>query len=211
MASTVNILRVAALGTVCLLGTVSARAQGAARAGTSSTAKIGVIDLRQAIVSSTEGKQLNAEMESQFASRQNDLETLDKRINDLRQRLAAGQTVSDEDRNRLTQQGQRLAAQYERKSKELIEDLQSAQDEAMDRIGHKMVAVVDRYAREKGFTAVFDSSAGHSSVIYKSNSVDLTQDVIRLYDREYPAKASALSIKPALTIAKSKSAPLAVK
>ncbi len=156
------ILKVAALCMVCLSGTTTISAQATANGGTSRAAKMGVFDLRQAIVSSVEGMQLNAEMESQFASRQNNLGTQSKQISDLRERLAAGQTLSDEDRNRLTEQELRRTGQYERKSKELIEELQSAQDEAMERIRRKMVAVLDRYSRENGFAAVFDSSAQHT-------------------------------------------------
>ena len=58
----------------------------------------------------------------------------------------------------------------------------------------------DCVARENGFVAVFDSSAQNSPIIYASNNIDVTQDIIRLYDQQYPVKGSgAPAAKPAVT------------
>ena len=82
-----NMIRTAALAAACLLGTVAVRAQ--AVAGTATGTKIGVINVRQAIVTTTEGKQASAELQTQFAPRQSELEGLNKQINDLRQTAAS--------------------------------------------------------------------------------------------------------------------------
>jgi outer membrane protein len=97
------------------------RAQGAAAAPASSgvPGKIGVINVRQAIVTTSEGKQASAELQSQFAARQTELENLNKQINDLKQRLSAGvATLSQEEQARLTRQGELLARQLQRKQDE---------------------------------------------------------------------------------------------
>ena len=192
-----NTFRVAAAATLCLLGTAAVFGQAAAAPA---AGKIAVLNVRQAIVTTAEGKQASAELQSQFAPRQNELEGLNKQINDLRQQLAANQTTwSDEQKAKAQTQGQRLAAQLDRKNNELQEDVNAAQADVVDRIGRKMMDVLDRYARESGFTAVFDSSAQNSPIIYASNSIDVTQDIIRLYDQQYPIKAgsSAPATKPA--------------
>ena len=194
-----NMIRVAAVATLCLLGTAAVRAQGAAPAGAAAGGKIGVLNVRQAIVTTAEGKQASAELQSQFAPRQNEMETLNKQINDIRQQLAANQTTwSDEQKTKAQNQGQRLAAQLDRKNTELQTDVNDAQSEVVDRIGRKMMEVLDRYSRENGFVAVFDSSAQSSPIIYASNNIDITQDIIRLYDQQYPLKGgSAPATRPA--------------
>jgi outer membrane protein len=185
-----NMIRLAALLVACLLGTAAVRAQGTMAAGAASGAKVAVINIRQAIASTAEGKQASAELQSQFAPRQNELENLNKQINDLRQRLAAGQTtLSDEEKQRLQVQGQRLAAQLDRKNNELNEDAQAAQSDVVDRIGRKMMDVLDRYSREGGYVAVFDSSSQNSPILYVSSNIDVTQEIIKLYDQAYPIKA----------------------
>jgi outer membrane protein len=185
-----NMIRMAALSVACLLGTAAVRAQGTTTAGAASGAKVAVINIRLAIASTAEGKQASAELQSQFAPRQNELESLNKQINDMRQRLAAGQTtLSDEEKQRLTVQGQRLAAQLDRKNNELNEDAQAAQSDVVDRIGRKMMDVLDRYSRENGYVAVFDSSSQNSPILYASSNIDVTQEIIKLYDQAYPIKA----------------------
>lgn len=166
--------------------TVCAQANGNAAAA---PAKLAVLNVRNAIVSTAEGKQASAELQVQFAPRQNDLEGLNKQIEDIRGRLRAGErTLSEEEKVRLQRQGELLTRQLERKQTELQEDLNAAQSEIIDRIGRKMIDVLDRYARENGFTAVFDSSAQNTPVIYASSQSDLTQEIIRLYDQGYPVK-----------------------
>ena len=196
-----NMIRVAAAAMLCLLGTAILHAQGTTAPGAASAGKIAVLNVRQAIVTTAEGKQASAELQSQFAPRQNEMETLNKQINDIRQQLAANQTTwSDEQKAKAQAQGQRLAAQLERKNTELQEDVNTAQGDVVDRIGRKMMEVLDRYARENGFVAVFDSSAQNSPIIYASNNIDVTQEVIRLYDQQYPVKGSgAPAAKPAAT------------
>jgi len=196
-----NMIRVAAAATLCLLGTATLRAQSAAPAGAVGAGKIAVLNVRQAIVTTAEGKQASAELQSQFAPRQNEMEALNKQINDIRQQLAANQTTwSDEQKTKAQTQGQRLAAQLERKNNELQEDVNAAQGDVVDRIGRKMMEVLDRFARENGYIAVFDSSAQNSPIIYASNNVDVTQDIIRLYDQQYPLKGGAApTTRPAAT------------
>lgn len=177
------------------------RAQGAAAAAPASSAlpgKIAVINVRQAIITTSEGKQASAELQSQFAARQTELENLNKQITDLRQRLAAGQsTLSQEEIARLTRQGELLARQLQRKQDEYQEDVNASQGDVIDKIGRKMIDVLDRYARENGYVVILDSSAQNTPILYASNQIDVTQDIIRLYDQAYPLKAGSATPKPA--------------
>jgi outer membrane protein len=186
------IVPAAALAIAGITGAVLVRAQAPAAAGSSVAGKVGVINIRSAIGSTAEGKQAQAELQSQFAPRQNEIENMNKQINDLRQRLAACEGKCSQDEiARLTTQGQRLTQQLDRKNNELQEDSNAALGDVIDRIGRKMVDVLDRYARENGYSVVLDSSAQNTPILYASTQIDVTQDIIRLYDSAYPVKASA--------------------
>lgn len=202
-----NIIQVAFLGTACLFSTAALRGQTAA--GSATSGKIGVINVRQAIVTTAEGKQASAELQTQFAARQKELETLNNQINDLRNQLQANQTTwSDEQKGRATAQGQRLTQQLDRKNNELQEDVNAAQADVVDKIGRKMMDVLDRYARENSMVAVFDSSAQNSPILFASTNIDITQEIIKLYDQAYPVKgATAAPAKPATTIPKPANPP----
>ena len=68
----------AALAAACILSAAAAWAQAPAAAGSAASSKVGVISIRQAIVTTAEGKVASAELQSQFASRQNEIENLNK-------------------------------------------------------------------------------------------------------------------------------------
>lgn len=190
-----NNIRVAALGLVCLFASSAVRAQGAGLAP--SGVKIGVINVQQAISSTGEGKQAAVELETQFGARQQELDSLNKQVNDIRQRLSSGTNLTDDQRENLNAQGTRISQRLQRKQNEYNEDLNAAQLERVNEIGRKMIAVINRFATEGGYTAILDSSAQNSPVLFASKNVDVTQDVIRLYDQSNPAKASAPATKPA--------------
>jgi outer membrane protein len=195
--------RSAALSVACLIGTAATWAQAAPAPGAALTAKtVGIINLRGAIGSTAEGKQASAELQSQFAPRSTEIDSLTKQINDLQQKLQAGQgKLSQEEETRLTAEGQRLTQRLDRRRSDFQEDATAAQQEVLERIGRKMVDVLDRYARENGFSVVLDTSGQNSPILYASNQIDVTQDIIRLYDQQYPVKTGAgttpATVKPA--------------
>jgi outer membrane protein len=166
-----------------------------AQAGAGSDApatKIGILNVRQAIVSTAEGKQASAQLQSQFTPQQTDLDGLQRQIQDLQNRMTNGaRTLSDEEKARLQRQYEMLARQFQRKQDDLGEQLNAAQADIIDEIGRKMLDVLDRYSREKGLAVVLDSSAQGSTLLYATSQLDITQDIIRLYDQEHPAKAAA--------------------
>src|SRR2546430_12559180 len=187
-----TIMHTAALAAAGLLGVAVAQSPRAAAPAPSGTGKVGVINIRGAIGSTAEGKQAQAELQSQFAPRQTEIENMNKQINDLRQRLAACEGKCSQDEiQRLTAQGQRLTTQFDRKNNELQEDSNAALGEVIDRIGRKLVDVLDRYARENGYNIVLDSSAQNNPILYASTQIDVTQDIVRLYDQQYPVKGAA--------------------
>lgn len=194
-----TIFQFAALAAACLLGG-AVQAQTPAP-GSASTGKVGVINVRQAIASTAEGKQAGAELQSQFAPRQNELEALNKQINDLRTRLETGQgKLNPDEAARLQREGEAKARQATRKQDEYQEDVNAAQADVFDRIGRKMIDVLDRYARENGFVVILDSSAQNTPILFASTGIDVTQDIVRLYDQAYPVKGAApASTTPAAT------------
>ena len=57
--------------------------------------------------------------------------------------------------------------------------------------------VVEKYARDNGYSIILDNSSQNTPVIFSANGVDVSQDIIRLFDQAYPAKAGASGTKPA--------------
>jgi Skp family chaperone for outer membrane proteins len=160
-------------------------------------AKVGVISVSAAIQSTSEGKQAAAELQSQFAPRQTELDNLRKQIEDLQTRLrTTSNTLSDEEKARLSREGDQLTRTYQRKQQDSQDDYTEAEREIVDRIGRKMIDVLDKYSTDNGYVVILDTSAQNTPVIFAAKTTDVTQDIIRLYDQSYPVK-NAATTRPA--------------
>ncbi|HXW16894.1 MAG TPA: OmpH family outer membrane protein [Candidatus Acidoferrales bacterium] len=176
---------------MALLCGPAAFAQTAAPAATVS-GKVAVINVQTAITSTSEGKQAAAELQSKYTPRQTELDNMRKQIEDLQTRLRTGaNTLSDEERARLAQEGDRLTRSFQRKQQELQDDGNEDQREVVDRIGRKMLDVIDKYSKENGYVVVFDISGQNTPVVYAANQIDITQEIVKLFDQAYPVKAAS--------------------
>jgi outer membrane protein len=154
--------------------------------------KVGVINVQIAITSTAEGKQAAAELQSKFAPRQNELENMRKQIDDLQTRLRTGQTtLSDDEKARLAREGDTMGRTFQRKQQEAQDDFNDEQQDVVNRIGRKMMTILDKYSKENGYAIIFDTSAQQTPVVYAANQIDVTQDIIRLYDAGNPVKGGS--------------------
>jgi len=189
-------IRLAALALAASLAGPAVWAQSGGAAAPTLT-KVGVINVQVAITSTSEGKQAAAELQSQFAPRQSDLDGLRRQIEDIQTRLRTGaSTLSDDEKARLSREGDQLSRQFQRKQQDSQDDFNEAQREVVDRIGRKMIDVLDKYSKENGYGVIFDTSAQNTPVVYAANQIDVTQEIIRLYDQNYPVKAGATKSAP---------------
>lgn len=187
---------VPALTALLMVPAVWAQTGGSSAATAAASGKVGVIDVQVAITSTAEGKQAAAELQSQFAPRQTELSNMQKQMEDIQTRLRTGQTtLSDDEKGRLQREGEQLQRTFQRRSQDAQDDFNEAQREIVDRIGRRMIDVLSKYARENAFSVILDRSGQSSPVIFAANSVDVTQDIIRLFDQSYPAKAAATTPK----------------
>ena len=72
--------------------------------------KFGVINVQAAVQSTGEGKQAGAELQSQFAPRQTELQNMQKQIEDLQRKMNEGaRTLSDEEKAKMQREGELLS------------------------------------------------------------------------------------------------------
>jgi len=189
-----NLFSKFAVGAAVLLTASGAWAQGG---GAAAPFKVGVLNVRGAIVATAEGKQASAQMQSQFAAQQTELQNLQNQIQELQTRLANGaRTLSDEEKARLQRQGQYLVSQSQRKQDDLNEAVNLAQTDIMESIGGKLSDIVDKYGRDNNFSVILDSSAQGTPVVYNAMALDVTADIVRLYDEAHPVKGPMPAAAP---------------
>lgn len=164
-------------------------------------AKIGVIDFQGAIAGTAEGKKDAAQLQTEFAPRQQELANISKQIDDLNTKLRTGQsTLSDDEKTRIQTQISQYTQSGQRKQQDLSDDMNAREQDFVQQIGSKMVQVVDKYAKENGYTMVIDGGSQQSTVVWAAPQVNITEAIVSLYDSTYPAKTSS-------TAAPSSSAP----
>src|ERR1700677_3035349 len=159
--------------------------------------KFGVINVQAAVQSTGEGKQAGAELQAQFAPRQAELQNMQKQIADDEARLRAGQTtLSDDEKARLAREYDNLNRSFQRKTQDAQDDFNQAQQDVINRIGRKLIEIIDKYSKENGYGLILDTSSQQTPVMWAANQIDITQDIVRLYDQSYPVKSSSAAPAP---------------
>lgn len=191
-------MKIRAFLTSLALAGLSLAPAAMAQSGAAAPTKFKVMDMRAAIVSTAEAKAAVAQLQSQFAPQTAAIQETNKQIDDISKRLQAGaNTLSQDEQVKLQRQGQMLQNQLKRATDQLDEQSQAAQSDIIDGIGRKMMDVVDTYAKENGLDCVLNSSSDSIGVLYKASNMDVTQEIIKLYDQKYPVKgAPAAAAKP---------------
>jgi outer membrane protein len=156
--------------------------------------KIGLINIQRAIIESNEGRVAIERLQKQFAPRQTDLQTRQAEIEKLQKQLREQEkTLSDEARAGLVRQIEAKTKDFNRANEDATNDAQQAEAQAVNEIGQKMMKVLDEYARKYGYHVVFDVGSPQSPVLWASAAVDLTDDMIKLYNSSAPAAGAATS------------------
>jgi len=182
-------------------------AAGICAAQTAAPVKVGVIQIQAALVSTKDGQAAAADLETRLSPRRKELEKAQADIKDLQDKLQrGGNTMSQTAKDDLTRNIDRKTTQLNRDMQDAQAELDEEQQRIVRDLSDKMMPIIDKYAQEKGFSVILDVSNPQTPVIYASNTVDITKDIIELYDKTAPATSAAkpatLAPKPTATPAK---------
>jgi outer membrane protein len=170
----------------------------------STPTKVGVIQIQAALAATKEGQKAAAELETKMAPRKKELEAKQNEIKDLQERLQrGGNTLSDSAKEDLTRNIDTKTKSYNREIEDAQAELQEEQQKVVNALGQKMMAVIDKYAQQNSFAVILDVSNQNTPVLYASNAVDITKEIIDLYDKTVftPAPARAPAPRPASSAA----------
>lgn len=170
-----------------VLGAGMALAQAPVAAPAAATApptKVAVIQIQAALAATKEGQKAAADLEVKLAPRKKELDGKQAEIKDLQERLQrGGNTLSDTAKEDLTRNIDAKTKSYNRELEDAQAELEQEQQKVVGALGQKMMAVIDKYAQQNGFAIVLDVSSQNTPVLYASNTVDITKEVIDLYDK----------------------------
>lgn len=182
-----------------------ALALGALAFGQSSAppVKVGIIYTQQAIAQTKDGQKAAAEMSLKFgpdSPKRKQLESKQGELTQLEQQFKTGEsTLADAAKQKLARDIDVRRKQLQRDVDDAQAELDAERNRVMQTLGPKMMEVLNRYASERGFAVVLDLSSPQTPVLYASNSIDITSEIVALYDKQQAgaSAASAPAPKPA--------------
>ena len=179
----------------------------AAASAVPAVAKVGIVNIQAAIVGSNEGQRDFEALQKKFDPKRQELEGMNKEVDELQKKFnTQGDKLNDEARGELLKEIDTKKKQMQRNYEDANTDIQAQQNEIANRIGQKLVSVLDKYAKANNFTVILDVSGQQSPVLWAASSVDITNTVVEAYNAEsgVPAqpKPAAAAAKPAADSAK---------
>lgn len=164
--------------------------------------KVAIIDIQNAITRTEEGQKLVEQLQMKYEPRSKEIEGLQQEIADLRSQLNRGaNTMSESARRELSRQIEVKERSMQRTVEDARGEFGREQQEIFNEVGGKLMTVIDRYAKEKGYSIVLDISSPQSPVLYAVNEVNITDEIIKAYDQDgggaAPGAAAAPDAKPA--------------
>lgn len=203
MYSKVRSFTVKSIVSVCLTlaFAASVSAQTPSQAAGQPPTKVAVIYFQGAIVGTKDGQKAAADLDSKAGPKRKELELKQNDVNSLQDQYNKGQnTLSDAAKNELLKNIELKKKALQRDFEDAKEDFDQEQQKLLQQLAQKMTAVIERYAHDHGYTMVVDVSSPQSPVLFASTSIDITKDIIDLYDQSAAAlsnPAPATAPKPA--------------
>jgi outer membrane protein len=172
---------------VILLG-VSSGAFAQVAGGT----KVGIIHIQNAIISTKDGQKAAAELQSQFLPTRQKLERKQAEIEADKAKLNQGSNaMGPEQKEQLMREIDQKTKSLNRDTEDAQAELDQAQGKIMQELGQRIMAVLNKYAKDHGFALIMDVSPQQTPVLYAINEIDITGDIIKLYDENSPGAVGA--------------------
>jgi len=153
-------------------------------------AKVGVINMQTAMSGTKDGQKAAAELNAKFGPKQKEVDAKQAEIGNLRDQLQKGQnTLSDAVKNDLLAKIDQKTKSVNRDMEDDRAELEQDQQRYIQEISQKMQVVLNKFAQDNGYTLVIDVSSPQSGVMFASNTLDITKQIVDLYDKNAAAMA----------------------
>jgi outer membrane protein len=165
---------------------------GAYAQGGPAATKVGIINIQNAIFSTKDGQKALAELQAKF-------EPVRSRLQKKQQDLEADKAKLSQGANAMSvDQKEKLMRDIDQKTKSLNRDTEDAQAESeqeqgkvMQELGQRVMAVVNKYSKDHAYSVIIDVSSQQTNVLFADPTIDITGDIIKLYDQNSPGPVSS--------------------
>lgn len=164
-----------------------AGAVSAQETASSSTTKIGIIDVQRLVSESRTGKEVLDRLRNLREQKAAEGDAMKQEVQDLQARLQEGRrSMSEERLVELEKQLEDKMLELRRFADDADRMLQKEQDQAFARIEREVMPIIARVGDEQGFTLLFNKF--ESGLIYAAEPTDITDLILQLYDESVSEK-----------------------
>jgi len=158
--------------------------------------KVAIVNIQDAIANTNEGKKELDALQQRFSPKQAELKTQNDEVEGLKKKLQADSDKLNEDtRNTRVKEIEVKQKSLQRNFEDAQNEFQQAEQEVVNRLGKKMLDVLEKYAKSNGYAMVLDVSNPQTPVLYASPGANITKELVDAYNAEVPVAAPAA--KPA--------------
>lgn len=171
--------------------------------------KVGIINITEAIFASNEGQRDFAALQKKFEPKQSEIQKSNSEIEELKKQLSTqGDKLNDDARASLAKNIESKQKVLQRSYEDAQGDFEQERNQILQRIGTKLMNVLESYAQNNGYTVVLDVSQGNSPVLWASAATNITRPVVEAYNaqagvpaqpRPAATQGGAAANKPAAT------------
>jgi len=145
--------------------------------------KIGFVNAQKVLEISKEGKNVQERMEEYVTTRQNLIDLEEKELKQLEEDLTRqGSLLSPEAKRVKQAEFQRKLVEYQNKARELNTEVQRKKVETLRKFNKKLELAVKAIADREGYFMILDKNNEGGTVIFSSDSNDITTLVIEKLD-----------------------------
>jgi len=148
---------------------------------------VGLVDIQRIITSIKEGKNVQKNLEKSYNDKKSVLKKEEDKIKKLQEDYKKQSVVlSEQARATKEREMQDLMLKLQNKTMEYQREIQKMEQDLKKPILDKLRPIIDEVSKQKSVAMTFELSA--APIVYAESKVDLSEDVIKAYDKKYPGK-----------------------
>ena len=150
--------------------------------------KIAVMDMQSALVNTKDGQKAITELRAKFGPKDAELQKRGQELQAKQDQYRKTQnTISEAAKATLERDMEAIQRGLQRDADDAKQDMEADQQRVLQELGAKMIQVINKYAADNQYTAVFDVSGQPNNILFAATAADITAAVVALYDKAAPS------------------------
>jgi len=164
-----------------------APAPAAAPAPAGGASKIGYIDVQRVLARSAAGVAAREQLEKERATIQKEMDGRRQELEKLRDEIEKkGALMTADARREKQEQFERKRRDAARAADDYQKELEKKENQLLQKVLQEVGGVIEKVGKEKNYYMIVEKR--NAGVLYAANDADLTDEVIRAYDRDAGGK-----------------------